>query len=474
MHAPIGISSGDTGKAIERLYALMGEGVDFTSGDVAEKNKRYLRGLDVLLALDVARGVMSRDEYRRILGEYTKRYYQPTTGFSSSGRGKGLTLVPEDALYHKAIMIEPQEKLRSILASSIESIQTQDKQRVAGWNKYEEWRRKTEPYLNSRRVRLTSKEMAWARAKVGKAYLTLEDKEWAAAQLGKPFLANAQIEDIKSKAGTWASQGVESKFLPFATEVEQYQADIQDLAGQFAKQHPEWADQLPARRAQTLERTLEGQFGIQAPTDDMRAQAWEQGRKMALGAIARQSPDRAWIKAWELAHKPNPYEREWGERDEAEAALARSRGELGKFSALAERYPAGDDTGRYGTLARTVERARDLAEESVGFWEEEVGGLEGGYRRPEKPYTPPPTPAFLAEMVPGLVAGQPIHKGANVRIPSPQSLGRRSPAQLQQWAGYLDWRGISVEDILSEMQRRLPVTPREARGTRWAPARQRR
>ncbi len=84
----------------------------------------------------------------------------------------------------------------------------------------------------------------------------------------------------------------------------------------------------------------------------------------------------------------------------------------------------------------------------------------------------PTTPDWLSGMYPELIAGQPLKKTA-VTTPSPQTLGKLTSGQQEQWAGYTDWTGGSYKDLLDRMQKMLPSTPIGTGSVSWLPARQR-
>jgi len=126
--------------------------------------------------------------------------------------------------------------------------------------------------------------------------------------------------------------------------------------------------------------------------------------------------------------------------------------------------------------AELPETASDAWRQHYGVEEKEwesikAGTQKGGddmYRKP----TTPPTPEWLPRFAPWLTAGKPITRG-KMEVPSPQTFATLTPSQTAKLSGYANWAGgASLEDLYSEMQKRIPGQPAGAKNKYRRPIRQ--
>ena len=96
---------------------------------------------------------------------------------------------------------------------------------------------------------------------------------------------------------------------------------------------------------------------------------------------------------------------------------------------------------------------------------------------PEKPL-PPEAPDWLSLLFPQLTAGQPVKPLKSVRTPSAQQWGNLTPTQQAMASGYLGWSrqkyegAPSIQDLMADIQKRLPKSPYGAGANRWGASRQ--
>jgi hypothetical protein len=207
---------------------------------------------------------------------------------------------------------------------------------------------------------------------------------------------------------------------------------------------------------------------------------------------------RNWIALWRAKNLPNPYRQPektlYEEVVEGEAKLdilkekAKEAKEILKSAPTETVLDVGaapmtpQQAAAYGTLVkyaglkRWVEEQKKSPEyKEEAKWAQPRPTAEGGFEigRPEEPKPPRPTmpeiPQWL-QRVSGITGRVPEQR-VPIQRPSGQMWARLTPTQRAMYAGLADWAAkLPFEDIIAEMERQVPRTPRIP--TRWTPARQ--
>jgi len=247
------------------------------------------------------------------------------------------------------------------------------------------------------------------------------------------------------------------KDLPYYTEVERYwtqfEAEAEWLRGEpkrreeAAELHRQVGEEMKLTRdvklhqqrlrRQQAERarveTAERRAGEARPpweVDERREGMVEQLRSQLLGQL---TGSEDWINKWivENWERRFPYEREYADI----------------MSGI-----SGQPTYEEVSQLRGIEYLR-------GQWEE--------------PSKLPPAPEWMTKFAPGLQAGQPITR-QTIPAPSGQQWAALGPARRGMLAGYAQWGGQDLQDILGRTQQMLPRQPvGTGGGARGRPQRQR-
>jgi len=261
----------------------------------------------------------------------------------------------------------------------------------------------------------------WQReAKTGKA---MEEREWGMGKI-------AEQKHIKDVLRSQAIEGFE-------------QARYRDWAGGEVK-----------RRAMA---DVQAELGRTATP----ARSYEQYKQARL---SEQFSPRDWIDRWMLEHGENPYA-----MPPEEMAIQR-KGQLRDIAGEASETMT--DLQRGGVTPDEMGRM-EKARKALLSAEQELLSLEqgAGWHREEPTGLTPSAPKGLAQLVPGLKAGERIKK-VPTSTPSAQAWMRASPTTKQQYAGYVDWLGgESVEDKIARMKAMLP-TGRGYKARGWRPFKQ--
>ena len=270
--------------------------------------------------------------------------------------------------------------------------------------------------------------------------------------------------------------------LPISPEV---QAALEAEARQVEADEAFRQSQLAQQERTSLRQFELGERGLEIEAQRLqfqRMQPQESFQDFQNRLLSTLEEPVDWIRRWNVQHLPPPPQidipltatqqadvseaLETGIREQNLRLASQIRGTpqtpFGEAGLMPELSPE-QRISAQTELSNLEQALRDVGEPSVPVPQAEIGA--------------PPTPEFLANLVPELTAGQPLTQIGRIRTPSAQQFGRLRPSELQGLRGFVEspfFEGPrTFEDILDQIARTLPETPRGARGARVTPARQR-
>lgn len=279
-----------------------------------------------------------------------------------------------------------------------------------------------------------------------------------------------QINTFLSNAKELLDVGVKASDLPFYSESEEYHKQIQ--SGEYQKAVQEGQNQ-PQKRWEPLRADTEGYFSYSQIAARSKA---EKQRK-----LAELTDPKDWIKRWEVANTPIEAERYLAEEaiEERQSWLNQAISKA-QFETEQEAATINADTGIWnrpttylGDVPVNQSRAKLAELEAEKIRLEELR-LQAVANRPELVKPQLKTPQWLANIT-GLKAGSVMKKGAKFATPSAQMWSKLSPTRQAMAGAYFDWNAPNTygyQDVMWDIQRRLPSTPRGAGNIRWSAVRQ--
>ncbi len=255
---------------------------------------------------------------------------------------------------------------------------------------------------------------------------------------GKEWITPEQHKDILSGEQSQLEQGVNPDYLSNFQNVQNF---LQSQQQTQEEQKQSWLQNKGAMEGVTdVQKKIAdwqdigvGRHGNLPSAGDLEimkwnrlSNDWEAQKENALQSMGNEP--YYWIKKWQIEHAKNPYL---------------------TGTALEERDLAAAARGQTYTLGEQA-RLKEWAEAQQA----------------------PPTPSWLTKLQPMLQAGKPITQ-LPLNAPSMQIWNKIMPSEQEQYAGYVNYAGGNLNDLLTQTRMMLPQTPVGAGNVSWRPAYQR-
>lgn len=435
----------------------------------------YARRLSELLSLKVAAGTLSSEQANRINEAAASILEQGGfLGFQRFGKGIGESLSEQlpywtDINVTDDIWLEATNKLERDATKLQKTRISEEVARVAKGTNFASYLPQLEDYL-----------AYWG----NKGQITPEQADNIVSQSEGWIMAGGSLADLPNYAnvvqfGKIQATQPEMERQQKVTEFMQ-ERQVESLIEQQRNLQRNLAEIQGRGRASGLAGAISGG---RSPFSAQQAEAFEQMRQQALAGADRPFD---WIRRWELEHATNPFiSPELNEEEE----VHRLEGEVSRLEGLNQNVqvdPRQSENSTFNQLARILPQALENSRTNLAAARSELAEFGVTDVTPSIP-SGPITPDWLAMLVPGLTAGEPLSRfrgetpafgveptaQQRIRIPTPsgQQYSRLLPSQREKFAGFTEFAGVPSTDILARMQRMLPRTPQIAQA--WRPPRQR-